>query len=196
MTRQFAGPKFELGQSMTSPKVTAVHSNATHSFSKTTAKGIELVAGLGVAGDAHCGAMVQHRSRTAVDPTQPNLRQVHLIQTELLDELAGYGHVVAPGDLGENITTCGLQLLDLPTGTVLRLGAEALVAITGLRNPCKQIDQFQRGLLSRVAYKEADGTVIRKTGVMGVVVSGGLVHAGDAIDVSLPPGRPIPLERV
>lgn len=181
---------------MTSPKVTAVHVNESHSFSKMLMKEIELVAGLGVAGDAHCGAAVQHLSRIAADPTQPNLRQVHLIHAELFDELAELGHVVAPGDLGENITTSGLQLLDLPAGTVLRLGAEALVAITGLRNPCKQIDKFQPGLLSKVAYKKADGSVVRKTGVMGVVVSGGLVHPGDAIEVALPPGRPIPLDRV
>lgn len=181
---------------MTAPKVTAVHVNALHSFSKTTTEEIVLVAGLGVAGDAHFGARVQHRSRTTVDPTQPNLRQVHLIHAELHDELGEQGHVVAPGELGENITTRGLQLLSLPTGTVLRLGAKALVAITGLRNPCKQIDEFQPGLLGRVVYKQADGTIVQKAGGMGVVVLGGVVRPGDAIEVALPPGRPIPLERV
>ena len=181
---------------MDSPEVTAVQANAAHSFSKTTAKEIELVAGLGVVGDAHFGARVQHRSRVAVDPTQPNLRQVHLIHAELHDELRSEGHVVSPGDLGENITTRGLDLLSLPTGSVLKLGADALVAITGLRNPCKQIDEFQSGLLRRVAHKHADGTIVRKAGVMGVVVSSGVVRPGDAIEVALPPGRPIPLERV
>lgn len=181
---------------MDSPKVTAVHANPAHSFSKTTAKEIELVAGLGVVGDAHFGARVQHRSRVVVDPTQPNLRQVHLLHAELHDELRGEGLVVSPGDLGENITTRGLDLLSLPTGSVLRLGADALVAITGLRNPCKQIDEFQSGLLRRVAHKRADGTVVRKAGVMGVVVASGVVRPGDAIEVALPPGRPIPLERV
>ena len=147
-------------------------------------------------GDAHCGARVQHQSRVASDPTQPNLRQVHLIHSELLVDLGRGGHTVGPGELGENITTEGLTLLSLPTGTILRLGAEALVAITGLRNPCKQIDNFRSGLLRRVLYKEADGTVVRKAGVMAVVVAGGVVRTGDAIEVALPPGRPIPLEPV
>lgn len=181
---------------MISPRVVAVHALATHCFSKTAVKQIDLVAGLGVVGDAHCGAQVQHRSRTAVDPTQPNLRQVHLIQAELFDELAQCGRVVAPGELGENITTRGVQLLDLPTGSVLRIGDDVLVALTGLRNPCKQIEEFQTGLLGKVAYKDTQGRLIQKAGVMGVVVLGGTVQPGDAIDVALPPGRPVPLERV
>ncbi len=181
---------------MDSPQVTAVHANAAHSFSKTPAKEVVLAAGLGVVGDAHFGARVQHRSRVVVDPSQPNLRQVHLIHSELHDELRSGGHVVRPGDLGENITTRGLKLLELPTGTVLRLGDSALVAITGLRNPCKQIDEFQSGLLRGVLDKGADGTVVRKAGVMGVVVAGGTVRPGDAIELTLPPGRPIPLEPV
>ena len=181
---------------VSSPRVVAVHANAAHSFSKTKAKEIVLVAGLGVVGDAHFGARVQHRSRVAVDPTQPNLRQVHLIHAELHDELRGEGHVVSPGDLGENITTRGLDLLSLPTGSMLRLGADALVAITGLRNPCKQIDEFQSGLLRRMVDKRADGTIVRRAGVMGVVLAGGVVRPGDSIEVALPPGRPIPLERV
>jgi len=169
---------------------------AAHSFSKTTVEEIDLVAGLGVAGDAHFGARVQHRSRVAVDPTQPNLRQVHLIHSELHDELAECGHIVSPGDLGENVTTRGLELLGLPKGAVLKLGSAALVAITGLRNPCRQINEFQPGLLGKVAYKELDGTTIRKTGVMGVVIADGVVRAGDAIEMALPPCKPIPLDRV
>jgi MOSC domain-containing protein YiiM len=181
---------------MGAPRVISVHASSAHSFSKITAKEIVLVAGLGVVGDAHFGAQVQHRSRVTVDPTQPNLRQVHLIHAELHDELRSQGHVVTPGDLGENITTRGLDLLSLPTGAVLRLGADALVAITGLRNPCKQIDEFQAGLLRRVAPKRSDGTIERKAGVMGVVVASGVVRPEDAIEIALPPGRPIPLERV
>jgi MOSC domain-containing protein YiiM len=181
---------------MHAAKVTAVHVNAAHAFSKVTAREIALVAGLGVVGDAHFGARVQHLSRVAVDPTQPNLRQVHLLHAELHDELFRDGHIVAPGNLGENITTRGLDLLSLPTATVLRLGADAIVALTGLRNPCQQIDRFQPGLLAKVASKRADGTVLRKAGVMGVVLVGGVVRPGDDIALVLPPGRPIPLERV
>ncbi len=181
---------------MASPQVTAVHASAAHSFSKVSADEIALVAGLGVAGDAHCGARVKHRSRVAADPTQPNLRQVHLIHSELHDELGRAGHVVSPGDLGENVTTRGIELLSLPTGAVLRLGSDALVAITGLRNPCKQIDEFQSGLLRRVVHKLPDGGIVRKAGVMGVVVASGVVRPSDAIEVALPPGPPKSLERV
>ena len=181
---------------MSLPEVIAVHASETHSFSKTGAEEIALIAGLGVSGDAHFGAQVQHRSRVAADPAQPNLRQVHLIHSELHDELRTEGHDVLPGDLGENITTRGLELLRLPTGTVLRLGGRALVSITGLRNPCNQIDAFQSGLLGKVVSRGADGTVVRKAGVMAVVLVGGIVRPGDAIEVSLPPGPPIPLERV
>lgn len=181
---------------MTTAKVIGVHLHAAHAFSKASADAITLVAGLGVAGDAHCGARVQHRSRVAADPTQPNLRQVHLIHAELLDELAGNGHRVAPGDLGENITTRGVDLLGLPTGAVLRLGSQALIGITGLRNPCKQIESFQPGLLGQVAQQLDDGTIVRKSGVMGVVLFGGVVRPGDAIEISRPPGPAVPLERV
>lgn len=180
----------------TRPLVTAVHKTAAHVFGKAAATEITLVAGLGVEGDAHCGAQVQHRSRVAADPTQPNLRQVHLIHSELFEELSLDGHAVTAGELGENITTRGLDVLGLPTGAVLRIGAQALVAIAGLRNPCKQIEEFQPGLLGKVAYKGPDGVLIRKAGIMGVVVFGGVVRAGDAIEVAHPPGPAIPLDRV
>jgi MOSC domain-containing protein YiiM len=149
-----------------------------------------------VQGDAHCGALVKHRSRVAQDPTQPNLRQVHLIHAELFDELRAQGFAVVPGDLGENITTRGIALLALPTGTRLRIGAEAIVEVTGLRNPCGQIEQFQTGLLAAVLGRGPNGELIRKTGVMGVVIAGGVVRAGDAVAVELPVGEHRALERV
>jgi MOSC domain-containing protein YiiM len=166
--------------------VTAVHAHATHAFSKTTQAQIHLLQGLGVEGDAHCGALVKHRSRVRQDPTQPNLRQVHLIHAELLDELRAQGFAVQPGDLGENITTHGIALLALPRGTHLSIGDEAVVQITGLRNPCNQIEEFQAGLLNAVLGRDANGALIRKSGVMGVVVRGGVVRAGDAIVAHLP----------
>jgi MOSC domain-containing protein YiiM len=176
--------------------VIAVHRSLEHTFSKARTPQIELLAGLGVEGDCHLGARVQHRSRVAADPTQPNLRQVHLIQSELLRELAEGGFAVAPGDLGENITTRGLDLLSLPTGSLLRIGERALVALTGLRNPCKQIHDFQPGLLAKVLERGVAGEVVRKAGVMGVVVLGGAVRAGDPIEVAMPPEPTVPLEQV
>ncbi|MCW4115382.1 MOSC domain-containing protein [Aurantimonas sp. MSK8Z-1] len=179
-----------------SPTVRAVASDAAHRFSKPLQMAIELVAGHGVRGDAHFGVTVQHRSRVAVDPTQPNLRQVHLIQCELFDDLAARGFRVRPGDLGENVLTEGLDLLSLPTGTVLRLGAEAEVELTGLRNPCAQIDRFQQGLMRAVLDHDADGRLIRKAGVMAVVRSGGFVRPGDTIALALPPAPHRALEKV
>ena len=178
------------------PTVVAVHLKATHAFSKQTVPEIALQQGHGVVGDAHCGVTVKHRSRVAVDPTQPNLRQVHLIPAELFDELAGKGHPVAPGALGENVTTRGIDLLSLPVGTALHIGPQAVVAVTGLRNPCAQIEQFQTGLLAEVLARAADGALIRKAGVMGVVSAGGPVKPGDAITVHLPPQPHVALERV
>ncbi|MEM9134646.1 MAG: MOSC domain-containing protein [Actinomycetota bacterium] len=178
------------------PSVGAVHRSGDHTFSKQTVTEIELVAGLGVSGDAHRGARVKHRSRVKADPTQPNLRQVHLIHRELFDQVAAKGFTVAPGELGENVTTEGVDLLALPVGAVLRLGPEALVAVTGLRNPCRQIDGLQQGLLGAVRPRHEDGTVDRLAGIMGVVVAGGTVRPGDAIEVALPPGPHRPLERV
>jgi MOSC domain-containing protein YiiM len=167
-------------------RVAAVSRAARHSFSKTPELVVRLIAGLGVEGDAHQGATVQHRSRVARDPTQPNLRQVHLLQAELFDELAAGGFRLAAGDLGENVTTRGIDLLALPTGTRLRLGDQAVVSITGLRNPCVQIERFRAGLLDAVLSRDAQGKPIRKAGVMAVVLEGGEVRPGDAVGVMLP----------
>jgi MOSC domain-containing protein YiiM len=167
-------------------QVVAVSANPSHSFSKNAAPQITLLAGAGVEGDAHCGATVKHRARVAQNPSQPNLRQVHLIHAELFDELAAKGFSVSPGQLGENITTLGLNLLALPVDTELRVGASAIIRLTGLRNPCVQLDQFQAGLMSEVLERTAEGMLIRKAGVMGVVICGGPVRAGDAIEVKLP----------
>ncbi|MEM9035104.1 MAG: MOSC domain-containing protein [Actinomycetota bacterium] len=177
------------------PAVIAVHSSDAHTFSKTTRPEIELVAGLGVAGDAHMGARVRHRSRVAADPTQPNLRQVHLMHAELFDRVVEAGHDVGPGDLGENITTRGVDLLGLAVGTMLQVG-EALLAVTGLRNPCGQINEFQEGLLSQVLVRDETGELRRLAGIMAVVVHGGVVRPGDAIVAAAPPGPFRPLERV
>lgn len=178
------------------PRVVSVASDGAHRFSKPLAPAIRLLAGLGVEGDAHCGITVQHRSRVARDPTQPNLRQLHLLQAELFEELAGRGFAVQPGDLGENVCTRGLDLLALPVDTELMLGAEARIRLTGLRNPCHQLDGFQPGLMAAVLGRDAAGRLIRKAGVMAVVLQGGWVRAGDAIGVQLPPGPHRALDRV
>lgn len=167
-------------------RVLAVHRSGSHSFSKFAEDAITLVEGLGVEGDAHAGTTVKHRSRVARDPSAPNLRQVHLLHAELFDELVAADHAVFPGDLGENVTTRGLDLLALPTGTRLRLGSEAEVELTGLRNPCSQIDRFQPGLTGKVLDRDANGRLVRKAGVMAVVRRGGEVRPGDAIVVQLP----------
>ena len=177
-------------------QVIAVHAQGVHAFSKTTVDGVELVAGQGVRGDAHCGVTVRHRSRVARDPTQPNLRQVHLLQAELLDELARQGLLVLPGQMGENISTRGLDLLALASGTVLGLGAQAVVEITGLRNPCAQIEHFKPGLLAAVLDRGPDGALVRKAGVMGVVRTGGPVRAGDGIAVIHAPVLAVALQPV
>jgi MOSC domain len=170
------------------PQVVAVHSSARHDFSKTPQDTIELIAGWGVRGDSHGGVTVQHRSRVAQDPTRPNLRQVHLLQCELFDALRDQGFDVAPGQLGENISTRGIDLLALPEGTELHVGATAVLRLTGLRNPCAQIDRFQRGLMAAVLGRAADGALIRKAGVMSVVLVDGRVRPGDALKLVLPPG--------
>ena len=174
----------------------AVARDGTHRFSKQIVETIEIVAGLGVAGDAHAGATVRHRSRVKVDPAQPNLRQVHLIHAELFDEVAQQGFAVGPGDLGENITTQGTDLLALPRDTVLEIGDTVMLRVTGLRNPCAQIDAFQPGLLGAVLEKAPDGRIVRKSGIMTIAVAGGIVSASDAIRVVLPPPPFHPLERV
>jgi MOSC domain-containing protein YiiM len=178
------------------PRVVAVSLRRGHHFSKTPSLGIRLLTGLGVSGDAHMGETVKHRSRVRKDPTQPNLRQVHLIHAELFDELRDKGFVVQPADLGENVTTSGVDLLALPTGTKLHLGASAVVEVTGLRNPCIQIDTFQKGLMAATLDKDADGNLIRKAGVMAIVLADGDVRPGDAIQVELPAGTHRPLAAV
>ena len=169
--------------------VVAVHCHAGHLFSKTPVDRIGLVRGHGVRGGAHFGATAQHRPRVARDPTQPNLRQVHLLHQELLDALMAAGLPVQPGDMGENITTCGLDLLGLSAGTRLRIGASAVVEVTGLRNPCAQIENFQPGLLAAVLERRHDGSLVRKAGVMGIVVEDGMVNAGDPFTLVHQPAR-------
>lgn len=176
--------------------VAAVHRSAAHAFSKQREARIRLIAGHGVEGDAHAGATVKHRSRVAINPHQPNLRQVHLLHTELHEELRTSGFKVLPGDLGENITTHEIELLNLPTGTRLRLGPDAIVEVKGLRNPCAQIEHFQPGLMAAVLARDASGKVVRKTGIMGVVIHGGIVQPGDPIIAELPPEPHVPLEKI
>ena len=168
-------------------RVVAVHRSSSHDFSKHPEDAITLVEGLGVEGDAHAGRTVKHRSRVARDAAAPNLRQVHLLQSELFDELIARDHAVFAGDLGENVTTRGIDLLALPEGTLLQLGDAAQVEVTGLRNPCSQIDRFQRGLMAAVLDRDAQGHLVRKAGVMGVVRRGGIVRPQDPISAYLPP---------
>ena len=176
-----------------SGRVVGVQRDSEHRFGKPGVAEIRLVAGIGVDGDAHAGPTVQHLSRVRRDPSQPNLRQVHLIHGELHDELAARGFTVVAGNMGENVTTRGVDLLALPTGTVLQLGRQAEVELTGLRNPCVQLDRFADGLLAAVLDRDADGEVIRKAGVMAIVRAGGTVRVGDPITVRLPetPHRPL-----
>jgi MOSC domain-containing protein YiiM len=167
--------------------VVSVHRSPTHEFSKQPVDDGVLLAGLGLEGDAHAGSTVRHRSRVAADPHQPNLRQVHLIHQELLDELRGRGFDVGPGDLGENLTTSGIDLLGLPVGSVLLVPSGALLAVTGLRNPCGQIDRFRTGLRGAVLDEDEEGRRIRRAGVMAVVLRSGAVRPGDELQVALPP---------
>jgi MOSC domain-containing protein YiiM/GNAT superfamily N-acetyltransferase len=173
-------------ESNITPKVVAVSLGASHAFSKSASPHIQLIAGHGVEGDAHCGVTVKHRSRVARDPTQPNLRQVHLMHAELFGELSAQGFDVAPGNLGENITTSNLALLGLPTGTLLQFGESAVVELTGLRNPCAQLDGFQPGLMAATLGRSPQGQLIRKAGVMGIVIRGGAVRPGDEVAITLP----------
>lgn len=181
---------------MTEGRVIAVAWDGQHRFSKKQVSAIRILAGLGVEGDAHNGVTVKHRSRVAADPTQPNLRQVHLMHAELFDELKDKGFDVHPADLGENVTTQGLDLLALPRGAVLKLGPDVRLEVTGLRNPCAQIDAFQPGLLKAVLDRGPNGELIRKAGIMTTVRIGGIVRTGDKITVELPPPPFLPLERV
>ncbi len=168
--------------------VLAVCRSREHTFSKKPEERILLLPGLGVEGDAHMGSKVQHRSRVAKDPNQPNLRQVHLIQSELFYDLRKLGYEVRCGQMGENITTSGIDLLGLPAGSHLHIGSNAIVEITGLRNPCAQLDQFQDGLMSAVLDRDQKGNIVRKAGVMAIVLAGGEVCPGDGITVRLPEG--------
>jgi len=181
---------------MADGRIVAVARDGGHHFSKAPVDEIHVLAGLGVAGDAHLGVTVQHLSRVAADPAQPNLRQVHLIHAELFDELRSKGFAVGPADLGENMTTLGIDLLGLPRGTMLRIGDAVALEVTGLRNPCGQIERFQPGLLAAVVDRGPKGEVIRKAGIMTIVRAGGVVRAGDAIVVEMPAAPHLPLERV
>ena len=166
--------------------VSAVSLSATHSLSKSNAACIRLLVGLGVEGDAHSGNTIKHRSRLARFADAPNLRQVHLIHAELHDELKKKGFLVSAGQMGENITTRGINLLQLPTGARLHLGPAAVVEVTGLRNPCAQLDRIQPGLMQATLDRDQHGNLIRKAGIMGIVIAGGAIRPGDAIRVELP----------
>ncbi len=177
-------------------RVLAVCRSAAHAMSKTAVKEIRLLAGLGVEGDAHAGTTVKHRSRVRQDPAQPNLRQVHLIHAELHDELNAQRFGPAPGQMGENITTRGIDLLALPKGALLYIGPEAVVEVTGLRNPCAQLDGIRPGLMNAVLGRDTEGRLVRKAGIMGVVLRGGDVRPGDTLHVGLPLPPYEPLDRV
>ena len=176
----------------TTGSIISVSSSATHAFSKTVRESITLVEGHGVQGDAHAGVTTQHRYLKKKNPAQPNLTQVHLIQEELFAELSDR-FVIRPGELGENVTTSGVDLLSLPLGTRLHLGETAVVEVTGLRSPCSKINAYQGGLMKALVTKHPDGGVIRKSGIMGTVVAGGVVAPGDTLRVELPAGQPVAL---
>ncbi|GAB5387850.1 MAG: MOSC domain-containing protein [Alphaproteobacteria bacterium] len=176
--------------------VKAVSLSASHRFSKSPQMSIRLKAGHGVEGDCHAGRTVKHRSRVRKDPTQPNLRQVHLLHQELLDWLQGEGHQINPGDIGENILTTGIDLLTLPTDARLSFPSGAIIRITGLRNPCIQLNRFSPGLMDALITRAPDGSLIRKGGIMAVVEQGGDILPGDAIEVTLPDGQLRRLEPV
>lgn len=176
--------------------VAAISRNETYSFSKPNRDSIRLLAGLGVEGDVHAGVTVRHRPRVARDPTQPNLRQVHLLHEEFFAEVGEEGFKVAAGELGENITTRGIDLLGLPVGTLLRIGESAVLEVTGLRHPCLRIDAFQEGLLKQVIGRDEAGNIVRRPGIMSIVKEGGVVRPGDTIEAELPDGPHRPLERV
>jgi MOSC domain-containing protein YiiM len=176
--------------------VAAVSRSAKHTLIKPNEDSIRLLTGLGIEDDAHLGTTVKHRSRVARDPSQPNLRQVHLIHSELHDELRETGFAVSPGQMGENVTTRGVDLLGLPTGTRLHLGGTAVVEVTGLRNPCAQLNRIQPGLMAATLDRDENGNLVRKAGIMGVVLAGGDIRPGDPIRVELPPQPHRPLAPV
>ena len=177
-------------------RVVALARDSVHRFSKEPAPSLRFVAGLGVEGDAHAGVTVKHRSRVAKDPNQPNLRQVHLIHSELFDELAAKGFTVTPGQLGENVTTQGIDLLGLSVGARLRLGADAIVEVTGLRNPCHQINGLAPGLMEAMLDRAHDGSLVRKCGIMAIVLTGGTVATGDALVIDYQPRQHVPMSVV
>lgn len=179
-----------------SGRVVAVSRDDAHRFSKPVRESITLIAGIGVEGDAHAGRTVQHLSRVKRDPTTPNLRQVHLMHSELFDDMAERGHEIEPGALGENVTTAGIDILGLSRGTRLELGDEAVIEITGLRNPCAQINGLSDGLMKELVYVDDAGDTVRLAGVMSVVVQGGVVRPGDGIRVIPPAGAHEPLRAV
>lgn len=181
---------------MNTPLILAVSCSADHTFTKKKQDSIELIAGHGVKGDAHAGETVKHRSRVRKDPSQPNLRQVHLIHQELYDELTEKNFNVFPGCLGENITTSGIDILHLPQNTILHLGGQAQIKITGLRNPCSQLNEFQDGLMKAVLDKDEEGNLIRRSGIMSVVLKSGEVKAGDPIRIEWPDKPHLPLQPV
>jgi len=180
----------------TTGTITSLSLSSSHTFSKEVVNSLKLIEGIGVEDDAHAGTTVKHRSRVAVDPSQPNLRQVHLIHSELHDELQQSGFNVKAGDMGENITTKGIDLLTLPKDTILAIGSEVRLQVTGLRNPCKQLDNFQDGLMSAVLDRDDEGNLIRKAGIMTVVLKGGQVSTGDRIKIELPSEPFVKLDRV
>ena len=176
----------------TNGSVVSVSRSPKHGFTKQVQTSITLLAGRGVEGDAHAGETVQHLYRMKLDPTAPNLAQVHFLHVELFDEMAAEGHALAPGAMGENVLTQGLDLLGMPTGALFRIG-DTLVEISGIRDPCKKIDTLGKGLTKRLFDRAADGTLIRKAGIMGVVREGGTIRPGDRITVELPPEPHRPL---
>ncbi len=184
---------------MTEPppaRVVAVSRDDAHRFSKPTRESITLIAGYGVEGDAHAGATVQHLSRVKRDPTVPNLRQVHLMHSELFAQLAARGHEVSPGEMGENVTTAGIDLLALSRGTRLELGDDAVIEVTGLRNPCVQLNGLSPGLMKELVHVGDAGETVRLAGVMSIVLRGGVVRPGDGIRVVPPAGDREPLQAV
>jgi len=166
--------------------VIAVSTNAKHSFSKQAQDSIHLVQELGVEGDAHFGATTQHRWLMKKNPTRKNLTQVHLLHAELFDELVSAAFFLSPGEMGENVTTRGIDLLTLPTKTKLHCGG-AVIEVTGLREPCAQLNKLRPGLMKALIRRSKEGIVVRKAGIMGVVLAGGVVRPGDHIEVELPP---------
>ena len=173
------------------PRVVSVSLSPKHSFSKTPAAEIRILADLGVEGDAHAGEQVQHLYRVRKNPNAPNLCQVHLISTEFLDELHTLGFPLQPGEIGENLAVRGINLLTLPVGALLRIGADVVLQITGLRDPCQKLNSLAPGLMKACIARGSDGSVVRKAGVMSLAVTSGTIRPGDPILIELPPGEPL-----